>query len=130
MPSSTYTNSDIDFDADIDSGVDAIAEALNPPAIPDREVIAPVRDARGILLPIFRLWMRDGYTLLTHAHTPGEAMGNAIDDARGMIEPPHDEPRAATGHDRRLLAASGVGCSCLFHRRPLFGAAGLILESL
>ena len=87
MPSSAYTNSDIDFDTDTDAGVAAIAEALNPPAIPDPEVIAPVRDARGILLPIFRLWMRDGYTLLTHAHTPGEAMGNAtaILDVCGRI---------------------------------------------
>jgi hypothetical protein len=93
---------DTDFDTDTDAGVAAIAEALNPPAIPDREVIAPVRDARGILLPIFRLWMRDGYTLLTHAHTPGEAMGNAIDAARGMID------RRITNRERRL--ATTVDC--------------------
>ena len=107
MPSSTYTNSDIDFDDDTDSGVDAIAEALNPPDHPDREVIAPCRDARGVLLPIFRVWMRDGYTLLTHAHTPGEAMGNAIDDARGMID--HiDLGRRMTNRERRL--ATTVDC--------------------
>jgi hypothetical protein len=86
VPISTYTNSDIDSDDDIDSGADAIADALSVPDLPDREVIAPVRNARGVLLPTYRVWMRDGYTLLTHAHTPGEAMGNAIDDARTMID--------------------------------------------
>ena len=91
MPSSTYTNSDIDFDADIDSGVDAIADVLSAP---DREVIPPRRDAHGRLLPIYRVWMLDGYTMLSHAHTPGEVCGNAIDDARKMIE--------RTGMSRRM----------------------------
>ncbi len=86
MPSSTYMDTDTAFDTDTDAGVAAIAEAISAPALPDREVIPPRRDACGRWMPAFRLWMRDGYTLLTRANTPGAACNNAIDEARGMIE--------------------------------------------
>jgi hypothetical protein len=101
MPSPTY------IDADTDPEVAAIDEAINAPSIPDREIIAPCYDGRGRLLPLFRLWMRDGYTLLSHAHTPGEAMGNAIDDARAIIERT-GMARRMTNHEKRL--ATTVDC--------------------
>jgi len=85
-----------DVDPDVDPDVAAIDEAINPPRIPDREVIAAGYDARGQLLPLYRVWLVDGYTLIVHAATPGEAYAKAIDDAKAMIE--------RTGLDRKMTA--------------------------
>ena len=104
MPDPTYTNTEIEADADHDADpdVDTIADALDCPELPDREVIAPRYDCQGKLLPIFRVWMRDGYTLMTHAFTPGEAMSNAIEDARAAIER-SGLGRGMSNRERRLM---------------------------
>lgn len=109
MKNSTYANTDNDADQDVDPEVAAIEEALGTTAakIPDREVIAPVYDRRGVLLPIYRVWMQDGYTMLSHAHTPGEACGNAIEDVRAMIERTGQAHRMSN-RERRL--ATTVDC--------------------
>jgi len=85
MPTKTFIDADI-ADTNFDPDVAAIEEALNPPRLPDREVISPRYDCRGRLLPLYRIWMNDGYTVLKHARTPGEACGLAIEDAKALIE--------------------------------------------
>ena len=112
MPNSAYTNTDDDFDSapnttpdtGTDLDVDTIAEALSAAELPDREVIAPRHDACGVLLPIFRVWMRDGYTAMYHARTAGEACHFAIESARTMIL-----DAALTAREKRL-ATTVDGC--------------------
>ena len=82
MPSPTCIDADFDTDTDPNAITDALEHFR--PARPGG--YRPRYDARGRLLPMFRVWMRDGYTLLTHAHTPGEACGNAIEDAHSMMK--------------------------------------------
>ena len=102
-----HADSSPDLAPDVDAGVDAIADALAADNLPDREVIAPERDAYGRWMPAFRLWMQNGYTLLTRARTPGEACSKAIDDARAMIERT-GQGRRMTPRERRL--ATTVDC--------------------
>jgi hypothetical protein len=97
----------IDTDYDFDPDVAAIEEALDPPRIPDREICPPRYDARGRLLPVFRVWMRDGYTMLCRARTAGEAHQRAIDDARAVLKR-IGWWSTMTPHQRRL--ATTVDC--------------------
>jgi hypothetical protein len=95
MPTTTNIAPDLD--------PDAIEDGTDTPSVPDREVIAPRYDARGRLLPIYRIWMKDGYTAMYHARTPGEACHFAIESARTMI---HGDSLTARG--KRL--ATTVDC--------------------
>ena len=60
----------------------SIEEDLTGPV--DREVIPPAFDEWGRLLPIYRVWMRDGYTGIYHGRTPGEACSKAIELVRSI----------------------------------------------
>jgi hypothetical protein len=109
--SDRYANQDADPDAGlnalIEAGIEAIAEIRNPTNLPDREVIAPRYDRLGRLMPLYRIWLNDGYTVLKHALTPAEACSLAVEEARGMIET-SGMGRRMTSRERRL--ATTVDC--------------------